>query len=102
MDRIERIQQMLKEQPNDGFLQHALALEWIKRGDDEAAESCFTTLLAAQPDYLGAYYHLRKLYERTERIVLALQWFEKGMKMATEQGDRHAFNELRSAYDELI
>jgi hypothetical protein len=37
MDRVERIVQMLEKTPNDNFLRHALALEYIKLGEDTKA-----------------------------------------------------------------
>lgn len=100
-DRIARIKEMLTSQPNDAFLQHALALEYVKLGDAEAARNSFEALLAAQPDYVGSYYHLAKLYEAEGAVDAAVQWYQKGMEVAQRLGDRHAFNELRSAWEEL-
>jgi thioredoxin-like negative regulator of GroEL len=36
-NRIEKIQEYLKANPKDNFLRHALALEYIKNDDDNAA-----------------------------------------------------------------
>lgn len=101
MERIEKIQTMLKENPSDSFLQHALALEYIKVGDDEAAKKLFETILAREPGYVGSYYHLAKLLERQQDEQGAIAVYEKGMKEATAAGDQHAYNELRSALEEL-
>lgn len=101
MDRIERILGMIREQPKDSFLRHALALEYIKIGDDAQAEALFTDLLNDDPAYVGSYYHLAKLYERKGEIDKATSCYEKGMQMALSQNDRHAYNELRSALEEL-
>lgn len=101
MDRIERIREMLAQQPQDPFLQHALALEWVKLGDDVQAETGFKALLEQHPDYLGSYYHLGKLHERNGRIEMAIDWYLKGIRVAEQQGDRHALNELRSAHEEI-
>jgi hypothetical protein len=30
-----------------------------------------------------------------------VEWYLKGMQMAKEKGEQHAFNELRSAWEEL-
>lgn len=38
MSKIEQIKAMLKENPADSFLQHALALEYIKAGEEELAK----------------------------------------------------------------
>ena len=34
MERIEKLKEFLRASPADSFLQHALALEYIKTGDD--------------------------------------------------------------------
>lgn len=88
--------------PGDAFLQHALALEYIKAGQDAAARRIFEELLQREPGYVGSYYHLAKLLERTGEQALALEWYQKGMEAATAAGDKHAYGELRSAYEELM
>ena len=45
MDRINKLQEMLTQSPGDSFLQHALALEFIKQGDDHLARRYFEELL---------------------------------------------------------
>lgn len=100
-DRIERIKQMLKDMPDDSFLQHALALEYIKLGDDGQARQLFETLLNREPGYVGSYYHLAKLLERNGLEAEAVKVYEKGMEEAKKAGDNHALGELRSAWEEL-
>lgn len=102
MDRIARIKEFLKDSPNDSFLKHALALEYIKIGDDNAARSLFEELLAYEPGYVGSYYHLGRLLERTGLTQEAIAIYEKGMEMAKAAGDRHAYSELQAALDDLI
>ncbi|PWV55860.1 hypothetical protein [Chitinophaga sp. S165] len=102
MDRIARIKEFLKDSPNDSFLKHALALEYIKIGDDNAARSLFEELLAFEPGYVGSYYHLGRLLERAVLPQEAIAVYEKGMEMAKAAGDRHAYNELQAALDDLI
>ncbi len=101
MDRIEKLKEFLQASPGDSFVQHALALEYIKLGDDGAARDLFQQLLEREPGYIGSYYHLGKLLERLDDIPSALQWYEKGMEMARQAGDQHALGELRGAYEEL-
>lgn len=102
MDRIARIKEFLKDSPNDSFLKHALALEYIKLGDDSAARSLFEELLAFEPGYVGSYYHLGRLLEREGLPQEAMAIYEKGMEMAKAASDRHAYNELQAALDDLI
>ncbi|TKK69786.1 tetratricopeptide repeat protein [Ilyomonas limi] len=102
MNRIERIQQMLQASPQDNFLRHALALEYIKTGDDTEAEKLFKAILTECPDYVGSYYHLAKLLERNGNTQEAINWYEQGMQAAKKTNDMHAYNELQSAYEDLV
>ncbi len=101
MDRIEKIWAMLANQPGDNFLQHALALEQIKIGNEEEARVLFITILERDPSYIGSYYHLAKLLERIGDETGAIKIYEKGMAESKKAGDDHAFGELRGAYEEL-
>jgi Tfp pilus assembly protein PilF len=96
-----KIKQMLVDNPTDSFLQHALALENIKLGDDVQARQLFEEILNRDPGYIGSYYHLAKLLERNENTEEAIKWYEKGMEEAKRAGDNHAQSELRSAWEEL-
>ena len=102
MNRIEKILALLKTSPQDNFLRHALALEYIKIGNDTAAKNLFEEVLTQSPDYTGSYYHLAKLLERNGDTDLAMQWYKKGMQAAKDAGDNHTFNELQSAYEDLL
>ncbi len=102
MDRIEKLKQYLKSAQKDSFLQHALALEYIKLGNDEEARKLFVEILLREPTYVGSYYHLAKLLERTGETDKAIKIYEKGMEQAKRAGDNHSFNELQGAYEDLI
>jgi len=93
---------MLQASPGDNFLRHALALEYIKEGNDSAAEALFKAILTGSPDYIGSYYHLAKLLERNGNTQEAISWYEQGMQAAKKQNDNHAYNELQSAYEDLV
>ncbi|MGV3528482.1 MAG: tetratricopeptide repeat protein [Flavisolibacter sp.] len=101
MDRIETLKSYLSENPTDNFLQYALALEYIKAGDDGKALELLERLLQNDETYVGSYYHLGKLLERLQQEEKAIATYEKGIAMAKQAGDRHAANELRSALEEL-
>jgi Tfp pilus assembly protein PilF len=101
MNRIDRIQEMLQSNPADQFLRHALALEWIKLGNDAQAKVLFEAILTDDPNYIGSYYHLAKLLERIGDTNAAIQWYEKGMEAAKAAKDQHSYNELQSAYEDL-
>jgi Tfp pilus assembly protein PilF len=102
VNRIEKIQEYLKANPKDNFLRHALALEYIKMDNDNAAKDLFLSILQASPDYVGSYYHLAKLLERIGETALAIEWYEKGMIEAKKAKDNHSYNELQAAYEDLV
>lgn len=101
MDRIEKLKQFLKDNPNDSFMKHALALEYVKADNDAEAEKIFVGILKDNENYIGSYYHLGKLLERKGAEQEAISVYEKGMTIAKAAGDTHLFNELRSAWQEL-
>jgi len=101
MQRIELIRSMLESHPTDNFLQHALALESMKIGQDDEARALFQQILQRDPDYLGSYFHLAKMLERKGETELALSWYQKGMEAARRVGDQHAYNELQAALEDL-
>ncbi len=102
MDKMEKLRTFLLVSPDDPFLKHALALEYIKAGEEEPARLLFIDILTRDPAYIGSYYHLAGLLERTGDIRSAISWYEKGMAAARQKGDQHAFNELQAAYEDLI
>ena len=101
MERIDKIIAMLIDSPKDNFLRHALALEYIKLGNDVDARKLFEEILEREPGYVGSYYHLAKLLERIGETDNAINIYKKGMEETKRIGDNHAFGELRSAYEEL-
>jgi Tfp pilus assembly protein PilF len=101
MDRIIKLKEFLQLNPEDSFIQHALALEYVKAGDDAEARKLFENILNRDENYIGSYYHLAKLLERNDEKESAVQWYQRGMLKATENGDMHAYNELRAAYEDL-
>lgn len=101
MNRIEKLKEFLLVNPNDSFVQHALALEYIKEGNDSSARELFESIINREPGYIGTYYHLAKLLERNEDAETAIKIYEKGMEEAKKTGDNHTYGELRGAYEEL-
>lgn len=102
MDRIDKIKAFLVQTPDDCFLNHALALEYIKVGKDEEAAGLFEKNMTHDAGYVATYYHYAKLLERLGETGKAISIYEQGMEQAKAAGDNHSLSELRSAYDELI
>ncbi|MBL0129898.1 MAG: tetratricopeptide repeat protein [Chitinophagaceae bacterium] len=101
MERINKLKEFLQASPTDCFLQHAMALEYIKLGDDEQAKALFEEIVNREPGYVGTYYHLAKLLERNNLTEQAIKVYDRGMEEAKKAGDRHAYGELKGALEEL-
>ncbi|MES2704958.1 MAG: hypothetical protein V4649_20140 [Bacteroidota bacterium] len=101
-ERIEKIQAFLKDNPADCFLNHALALEYVKQGDEANARKHFELNLGNDPAYVATYYHLGKLLERVGEQDNAISTYEAGMQRAKAVNDMHSYNELQAAHEDLV
>lgn len=88
---------MLKSEPNDSFLNYALALEYAKMDDVQKAIDLIETLLLKDENYLGAYYQLGKYYEQISEIEKAAEIYKKGLSIARQQKNNKASGELNEA-----
>ena len=95
--RLERLLGMLDPEKEDAFILFAIAKEYENRGDEEKAKAFYCRLVETQPKYVGTYYHLGKLYERSEALESAIATYRAGMQVAKEAKDQHAYNELAAA-----
>lgn len=92
---------MLEKQPDDLFLQYALAMEYMGMKQPDKAKELFEQLIAADEHYVAAYYQLGLLLQNSDEAA-AIAVFEKGMLEAQLKGDRKTVNEFRSALDGLL
>lgn len=97
MSRLLQIQEMLKNEPDDSFLNYALALEYAKVNDIKKAIELIEGVLERDQTYLGAYYQLGKYYEMTEQIPKAIATYKKGILIAQQQNNKKAQGELNEA-----
>ena len=100
MDRISKLKEYMEKEQKDSFLQHALALEYIKIGNDEEARKLFNEILKREPTYIGSYYHLGKLLERIGDSEKALRVYKRGMEVAESAKDHHSYSELQAAFED--
>lgn len=100
-DKVQKLAFNLKKNPNDSFSKFALALELLKRDQVSKAIILFESILEQDPDYLGVYYHLGKLYQQTGNAQLAGELFTKGIQLADEQNNTRTKSELSEALETL-
>ena len=100
-DRLSQLEELLKEDPTDSFLQYGIALEYAKKGDVPEAISRIEKLLSEKPDYLGAYYQLGQYYEVEGNNEEAMDIYKRGIILAQQVKNQKTLNELREALQQL-
>ena len=96
-NNISKLAARIKNDPKDSFSKFALALELIKIDQKEKALSLFLNIKQTDPDYVGVYYHLAKLFEELNENKKALEAYNLGIEVATKMKHLHAKSELEGA-----
>ena len=99
--RLESLKLLVEQNPNDSFLRYGLAMEYRNTGDLERAIGEFRALLAANPDYVPAYYQGGQTLEHLGHVAEAREMYREGIEVATRKGDQHARSEMQAALDLL-
>ena len=96
-ERLQMIEDMLKKNPEDAFLNYAAALEYRKRGMLSEAVKLFEGLIENHEYYLGTYYQLGKMMEEMGETDKAIALYRKGKTIAESQKDMKTMGELNEA-----
>jgi len=102
MNRIEILKGFLDENPNDSFSRYALALEYVKLGQNDEAVREFEAVKKNDPHYVATYFQLGQLYQKLGQQHEAEKTFRTGISMAAKAGDEHTKSELEGALDALL
>jgi len=102
MNRIEILKGFLNDNPNDSFSRYALALEYVKLGQNDDAVREFESVKSNDPDYVATYYQLGQLYRNLGQTHDAEKTLRTGITVATKAGDEHTRSELEAALDMLL
>ncbi len=94
MSRRAQIEAMLKETPDDTFLQYALAMELKSEGQHEASLKLFDSLMASEPPHVPAFFMAGQQLAGLDRIEEAQQILKAGIQQADLQGNAHASGEM--------
>lgn len=101
MDRVEQLEEFLREDPGDAFTMYVLALEYLKT-DTKKSYELFDNLLQSQPDYLPTYYPFAHLLIELQQPQKAEQTFKQGIEVANRLQDHKTFKELSGAYNDWL
>lgn len=99
--KVSRLAKAIKKDPEDIFSKFALALELLKEGRVKKAQILFEAVLRQDPEYLGVYYHLGKLYQSIGMYDEALKLYETGIEQASKNNEIRTKSELYEAIEQL-
>jgi thioredoxin-like negative regulator of GroEL len=101
MNRREKLEALLADNPDDSFLEYALAMQFASEGDDRGATDRMGALLERDPGYVPAYFQLAQIVVRRGETERAKQLLARGIEMARRAGDDHAEGEMRGFLEQL-
>lgn len=99
--RLEQLISILEQGSVDPFIRYAIATEYLKEKQFELAIQYYEDLVTNNPEYVGTYYHLGKLYYELGRQNDAEETFQKGIVVAREAKQMHALSELQQIYKSI-
>ncbi|MBO6518303.1 MAG: tetratricopeptide repeat protein [Bacteroidia bacterium] len=102
MSRIKQLESFLESEPNDSFLNYALAIEYVGLENWDKAKNILNELVERDPDYTATYYHLGKLFQREGNIEKAEQVYEEGIRRTREKREQHKLAELQNALTNML
>ncbi len=98
--RIQQLLRFLEEEPDDAFIQYALALEY-RKNEPERAAKMFRNLISRHPDYLPTYYMAAMLLAELGKRDEALALLNDGILLAANINDHATLRELKEARQQL-
>ena len=101
MSRIEKIEAMLQESPEDLFLNYAYAMELAKEMEVPRAQAAFARVREINADYVPAYFQEGQMLAQDDQIDEARSILQQGITVARNTGDDHALGEMTEYLETL-
>jgi len=102
MSRLEQLEKFLEKEPEDPFLNYAMAMELEAIGEVDKSFELLSKLASHSPDYTATYYHLGRLMLQKGLKDEALEIFQQGMAKTRAKREQHLLAELQSAYNNAL
>jgi predicted Zn-dependent protease len=93
--RIEKLEDFLKDNPENALLQYSLGVEYLKIGQPERAIASLRVAIAAKTDYSAAYRELGKAMGQAGLTAEAAAIYRQGIQTAQTNGDLQTAREMR-------
>lgn len=99
--RREMLDEFVTADPNDSFSRYALALELEKADGRVEAAAQLREVVARDPDYVAAYYHLGRILSFLGEVEESRTVYRRGLDVATAAKDQRSRSEIQEALDML-
>lgn len=101
MNRRQKIEAMLADDPQDTFLRYSLAMELRGEGDHDKSLALLDQLMAEAPPCIPAFFMAAQQLVDLDRIDDAREYLRNGIEQARNQGDAHAAAEMSELLSSL-
>lgn len=101
MNRRQKIEAMLADDPKDTFLRYSLAMELRSEGSHDQSLSQLAELMAEDPPCVPAFFMSAQQLVDLDRVEEARQHLRTGIEQARQQGDAHAAAEMSELLSSL-
>ncbi|MEJ2076869.1 MAG: hypothetical protein P8020_00655 [Acidobacteriota bacterium] len=99
--KLEKLKNLVEQNPSDAFVRYGLALEYRSLGLEESARDCFEQLIEENPDYVPTYLQFGQMLIDLDEIEGAQEVLTRGVEVSRRQGDLQAASELSRALESL-
>ena len=101
MNRREKIEAMLVDEPHDVFLRYALAMELEKEGEHQRSLDLLRELMQEDPPHVPSFFMAGQHLAARGNADEARGVLREGIEAARQQGDAHAAAEMSEFLSEL-
>ena len=101
-NRLEKLQEMLDETPQDIFLNYALALEYKGLSQYDNALKQLNTVFLLDENHIPNLYQLGVFWMEKSENEKALLYLEKGLQIAKQKKELKTANEFQALIDEIL
>jgi tetratricopeptide (TPR) repeat protein len=101
MTRLEQLQKLAAQSPDDPLAHYAVGLEHFNLARYPEAVGAFEKALAADPKYVAAYYHKARAEIRAAQQPTARETLTAGIEAAKAAGDAKTAREMKELLDTI-
>lgn len=94
LSRRTQLEQLLQADPDDVFLNYALAKQCVSDGEVAEGLERFARTIEISPDYVPAYFQAAQVHAQQGDSAQARETVTAGIEVAKRTGDAHALGEM--------